>query len=108
MISQIREDVQALHSALRRRKGDSTTQTRFREYSRFLKKTKKNAKKLMVRLKHMEARFGAGPFLNPDHHLGAVVRVVREVTAMSVCVLHSLLSFLARGSQSRRRSRPGG
>ncbi|XP_057448960.1 uncharacterized protein LOC130740383 [Lotus japonicus] len=94
-MSQIKENVQALHSVLRRRKGDSSIEKSVAEYIFLSKKVKKNAKKLITSLKKMDAKFGASPILNQDHQLSAVIRVLREVIAMSMSTFQSLLSFLA-------------
>ncbi|XP_047151780.1 uncharacterized protein LOC124823584 [Vigna umbellata] len=92
---QIKENVQALHSALRRRKGDLSIERIVAEYNFFSKKMKKNAKKLMTTLKQMENKFGVSPVLDEDQQLVSLVRVVREVIAMNMSILQSLLAFLA-------------
>ncbi|XP_057443669.1 uncharacterized protein LOC130735788 [Lotus japonicus] len=94
-MSQIKENVQALHSSLRRRKGDSSIQTSVAEYIFLSKKVKKNAKKLITSLKKMDTKFGVSPLLNQDQQLSALIRVLREVIAMSMSTFQSLLSFLA-------------
>ncbi|KAK7406895.1 hypothetical protein VNO78_08530 [Psophocarpus tetragonolobus] len=92
---QIKENVQALHSALRRRKGDSCIERVITEYNLFSKKMKKNAKKLITSLKQMESKFGVCPLLNQDQQLIALVRVLREVMLMNMSIFQSLLAFLA-------------
>jgi len=91
---QIKENVQALHSALRRRKGDSSIERIVAEYNFFSKKMKKNAKKLMTCLKQMESKFGVSPVLDKDQQLVSLVRVLREVIAMNMSIFRSLLAFL--------------
>ncbi|KAJ7944081.1 DUF241 domain protein [Quillaja saponaria] len=95
ILLQIREHVQDLQSALRRRKGDSSIQSKVAEYKSFRKNMKKNSKKLIITLKQMENKFGPSPLLDQDHHLSAKIRVLREVTTMNICIFQSLLSFLA-------------
>ncbi|ESW29964.1 hypothetical protein PHAVU_002G113600 [Phaseolus vulgaris] len=92
---QIKENVQALHSALRRRKGDSSIERVVAEYNFFSKKMKKNAKKLITTLKQMECKFGASPLLDQDQQLSALTRVLREVIVMNMSIFQSLLAFLA-------------
>ncbi|XP_061346060.1 uncharacterized protein LOC133291757 [Gastrolobium bilobum] len=92
---QIKENVQALHSALRRRKGDSSIERSVAEYNSFSKKMKKNARKLITTLKQMDLKFGVSPLLNQDHQLAALIRVLREVIAINMAIFQSLLSFLA-------------
>ncbi|XP_020216839.1 uncharacterized protein LOC109800470 [Cajanus cajan] len=89
---QIKENVQSLHSALRRRKGDSSIERIVAEYNFFSKKMKKNAKKLITSLKQMETKFGVSPLLNQDQQLASLVIVLREVIAMNMSIFQSLLS----------------
>ncbi|XP_020216509.1 uncharacterized protein LOC109800181 [Cajanus cajan] len=91
---QIKENVQSLHSALRRRKGDSSIERIIAEYNLFSKKMKKNAKKLITSLKQMETKFGVSTLLNQDQQLAALVRVLREVIVMNMSIFQSLLAFL--------------
>ncbi|WVZ09736.1 hypothetical protein V8G54_014266 [Vigna mungo] len=92
---QIKENVESLHSALRRRKGDSSIERIVAEYTLFSKKMKKNAKKLMTTLKQMENKFGVSPVMDEDQQLVSLIRVVREVIIMNMSVFQSLLAFLA-------------
>ncbi|WVZ09732.1 hypothetical protein V8G54_014262 [Vigna mungo] len=92
---QIKENVESLHSALRRRKGDSSIERIVVEYNFFSKKMKKNAKKLMTTLKQMENKFGVSPVMDEDQQLVSLIRVVREVIGMNMSVFQSLLAFLA-------------
>ncbi|RZB78922.1 hypothetical protein D0Y65_029341 [Glycine soja] len=92
---QIKENVQSLHSTLRRRKGDSSIEKIIAEYNFFSKKMKKNAKKMMTSLKKMESKFGVSPLLNQDQQLVPLVRVLREVIVMNMSIFQSLLTFLA-------------
>ncbi|XP_023890150.2 uncharacterized protein LOC112002228 [Quercus suber] len=92
---QIKEHVRALQSALRRRKGDSSIESSINNYTCFKKKLKKDVKKLITALKQMENKWGAiSPVLAQDHHLSAVIRVLREVCVMNISVFQSLLLFL--------------
>ncbi|KAG4973493.1 hypothetical protein AAZX31_11G081300 [Glycine max] len=93
---QTKENVQALHSALRRRKGDSNIEKIVAEYNCFSKKMKKNVKKLMTSLKQMvESKFGVSPLLNQDQQLASLIKVLREVIVMNMSIFQSLLAFLA-------------
>ena len=96
---QIKENVQALHSSLRRRKGDSSVETSVAEYKLFTKTMKKNANKLITSLKQMDSKFGVSPLLDHDHHLAAVIRVLREVIIINLLVFQSILSFLTVNSK---------
>ncbi|XP_027362255.1 uncharacterized protein LOC113869925 [Abrus precatorius] len=92
---QIKENVQALHSSLRRRKGDSSTERSVAEYNLFSKKMKKNAKKLITSLKQMDSKFGVSPLLNQDQQLASLVKVLKEVIVINMAIFQSLLAFLA-------------
>jgi len=100
---QIKENVQSLHSSLRRRKGDSSIEKSVAEYKFFTMKMTKNVTKLITSLKHMEAKFGASTLLNQDQDLVAVITVLREVIAMNLSVFQSILSFLV-GSSSKSKA----
>ncbi|GAU29850.1 hypothetical protein TSUD_223960 [Trifolium subterraneum] len=97
---QIKENVQSLHSSLRRRKGDSNIETSVVEYNLFTKKMKKNVTKLIKSLKQMESKFGASSILNQDQEVVAVIRILREVIVMNMAIFQSILSFLV-GSASK-------
>ena len=102
-VSQIKENVQTLHSALRRRKADSSIESSVAEYKFFTKKMKKNVTNLITSLKHMESKFGASSLLNQDQDLVAVITVLREVIKMNMSIFQSLLSFLV-GSASKSKA----
>ncbi|KAK2373213.1 hypothetical protein QL285_074265 [Trifolium repens] len=91
---QIKENVQTLHSSLRRRKGDSSIEKSVAKYNFFTKKMKKNVTKLITSLKQMESKFGASTLLNQDQEVVAVIRVLREVMVMNISIFQSILSFL--------------
>ncbi|GAU29847.1 hypothetical protein TSUD_223930 [Trifolium subterraneum] len=98
---QIKENVQSLHSSLRRRKGDSSIETSVAEYKFFTKKMKKNVTKLIASLKHMESKFGASSLLNQNLEVVAVIRVLREVIVMNISIFQSILTFLVGSSKSK-------
>ncbi|KAK2373217.1 hypothetical protein QL285_074268 [Trifolium repens] len=100
---QIKENVQSLHSSLRRRKGDSSIEKSVAEYNFFTKKMKKNVTKLITSLKQMESKFGASSLLNQDQEFVSVIRVLREVIVMNISIFQSILSFLV-GSASKSKT----
>ncbi|XP_004512240.1 uncharacterized protein [Cicer arietinum] len=91
---QIKENVEALHSSIRRRKGDSSIETSVYEYNLFTKKMKKNVTKLITSLKQMESKFGTSQVLYEDKEFVDVIRVIREVIGMNMSIFQSLLTFL--------------
>ncbi|XP_028777262.1 uncharacterized protein LOC114733949 [Neltuma alba] len=101
VLLQIKENVEALHSAVRRRKGDSSVEKSVAEYKFFTKKMKKNVKTLITDLKQMESRFGATPLLNLDDQMASVIRVIREAILMNVSIFQSLLAFLVMPKEAK-------
>ncbi|CAI8583970.1 unnamed protein product [Vicia faba] len=99
---QIKENVQTLHSSLRRRKGDASVETSVAEYKFFTKKMKKNVNKLITSLKHMDTKLGQSPNLELDHHLSSVIRVLREVITINLSVFQFILSFLTVSSSKSK------
>ncbi|KAG6775626.1 hypothetical protein POTOM_019104 [Populus tomentosa] len=97
-----REQIQALQSALRRRKGDSSIESSVATFTCFRKKMKKDAKKLIASLKQMDNRLGASSLLDQDQHLSAVIRVVREVNVISCSIFQSLLLFMSTSSKPKQ------
>ncbi|MED6193824.1 hypothetical protein PIB30_022872 [Stylosanthes scabra] len=90
-VMQMKENVQSLHSALRRRKADSCIEKSVSEYNSFSKKTRKNLNKLITSLKHIQSKLGASPLLNQLQDAS----ILREAIAVNMSVFQSLLSFLA-------------
>ncbi|KAM1810094.1 hypothetical protein FF1_026814 [Malus domestica] len=92
VMSQIKEHVRDLQSALRRRKGDSSIESSIANYNCFRKKMKKDAKKLITSLKQVDNK--ASQHLEQDQHASAVTRVLKEVFGKNMSIFQSLLVFL--------------
>ncbi|KAM7516071.1 hypothetical protein LguiA_005654 [Lonicera macranthoides] len=89
LVSQIKEHVRDLQSALRRRKGDLS----------------KDAKRLIPSLKQMESKTASSALQDLDHHVSAVIRVLREVSAVGISIFQSILLFvLVPVSKSKRKT----
>ncbi|MED6193822.1 hypothetical protein PIB30_022870 [Stylosanthes scabra] len=82
-VMQIKENVQSLHSSLRRRKGDSCIEKSIAEYNSSSKKMRKNVNKLITSLKHLQSKVG---LLNQNQDL-------------SILTLNTILNEGAKGSQ---------
>ncbi|KAJ9146896.1 hypothetical protein P3X46_029111 [Hevea brasiliensis] len=95
---QFKEQVQALQSALRRRKGDSSIESSIASYSCFTKKIKNEAKKSIAVLKQMDSKLKAS--LLQDHHL---IQLFKEVIAMNSSIFQSLFLFLSTSKPKRSR-----
>lgn len=106
----IKEQVQILQSALRRKNGDSSIETDVNAYLCFRKKVKKDISKNLRKLKHMENKVGSSSvlLLDVDHHLGTVIRVLREVTGIIISIFRSLLIFISSPPPSSRTSKTSG
>ncbi|KAL5557432.1 hypothetical protein UlMin_039668 [Ulmus minor] len=105
VLVQTNEHVRALQSALRRRKGDSTVVTSIASYLSFRKKTKKNAKKLIISLKQVDNNFNPSQLVEIDDHLFAVIKVLREVCSINISIFQSLLLFLTIPSSKAKSSK---
>lgn len=103
LVLQVKEHVQTLQSALRRRKGDLSIETCLSDYTNFRKKTKKDAKRLSGALKQLESQFA--PLVNQDDHFLAVMRVLREAGEFSISIFQSVLSPLSGPISSPKQSR---
>ncbi|THG05389.1 uncharacterized protein LOC114289341 [Camellia sinensis] len=93
--TQMKEQVRDLQSALRRRKGDSSIEISIAKYTCFRKNTKKDAKTLIAMMKQIDNKIEATPQLELDQHVSSVIKVLREVAAVTISILHSLLLFLS-------------
>ncbi|KAG9136967.1 hypothetical protein Leryth_013815 [Lithospermum erythrorhizon] len=94
LVSEVKEIVGDLKSCLKRREVDLSIETNIIKYKSFRKNMKKISKKLIASLKQMEQEI-EGVMLNVNQHVSSVVRVVREVNAMSSFVFQSLLIYLS-------------
>ncbi|XP_022741824.1 uncharacterized protein LOC111293305 [Durio zibethinus] len=98
----MKEHVQTLQSALRRRRGDSSIETEVAAYIKFRKKVKKEVAKCLEALKKIESKFGSSTPLDVDHHLLIVAKVLREASSITISVFRSLLLFLSMPSMKTR------
>ncbi|KAJ6736924.1 hypothetical protein OIU85_019035 [Salix viminalis] len=73
ILLRFREQVQALQSAFRRRKGDSSIESSVATFTCFRKKMKRDAKKLIASLKQMDKKLGASSLLDQDRNLSELM-----------------------------------
>lgn len=95
LVSQIKEHVRELESALRRRKGDSSIKKGSVDYANLRWKMKKDARRLIATIRQTDSHIIPTQILDCDQHLSAVIRVLREVNSSSISVLRSVLLFLS-------------
>ncbi|KAF8377735.1 hypothetical protein HHK36_031119 [Tetracentron sinense] len=94
IMSQMKECVQSLQSALRRRRGHgSSIESNVSAYICSRKKMKKDIVKFMTALKGIDNKSAISPLSDIDHHVLAIVRVLREVNTITISIFRSLLSF---------------
>ncbi|KAK7253011.1 hypothetical protein RIF29_37376 [Crotalaria pallida] len=95
----LKEHVQSLQSAIRRRKGDySSIESSISAYDSFRKKAKKEISKQLGMLKRMENKVNSNISLhiNQDQQLIMfLARVVREASTITISILCSLLLFMS-------------
>ncbi|KAG6619664.1 hypothetical protein I3842_Q089500 [Carya illinoinensis] len=96
IVCTMKEHVQSLQSALRRKGVDSRIESDIHAYMRFRKNVKKDIAKCLKALKRMGNTVDSAPvLLHFDHHLSMVVRVLKEASAISLSIFRSLLLFLS-------------
>ncbi|XVF15997.1 hypothetical protein REPUB_Repub09cG0204300 [Reevesia pubescens] len=96
LIMMMKEQVQDLQSALRRRGGDSSIGSNILAYISFRKKLKKKIAKSLRMLKRLECNNnGAFPLFDVDCHLLMAVKALRESNGITISMFGSLLSYLS-------------
>ncbi|KAK3018059.1 hypothetical protein RJ639_005184 [Escallonia herrerae] len=96
-MSQLSKHASDLQSALLRRKGDSSMESRIATYTSFRRKMKKESKRLLAALKQMETKIGASSLINQDHRLEMMIRVLKEVSTRTISI------FQAKGAIAQNR-----
>ncbi|GFY87814.1 hypothetical protein Acr_05g0014530 [Actinidia rufa] len=95
LLLMMKEQVQDLQSALRRKGGDLSIGSSIDVYMSCKKKAKKAVAKCLRELRQMDKKIGPSPLFDVNQHLSMVIRVLREVNSITISVLRSLLLFLA-------------
>lgn len=90
VMSQIKVHARDLQSALRRKKGDLST-----DFTAFRKAINKDSKKIIAALKQVDNKISGLEIFDQDQHLAAVIRSLKEVTAASIIVFQTVLLFLS-------------
>ncbi|CAA3029969.1 uncharacterized protein LOC111409610 [Olea europaea var. sylvestris] len=93
LVVMIKEQVQDLQSALRRKGQDSSIQNDMNKYFLFRKKMNKSIAKSLKKLKHMESKNETT--LEDNHSLSMAIRMLREATNSAISIFRSLLVFLS-------------
>ncbi|KAF7829024.1 uncharacterized protein G2W53_020188 [Senna tora] len=91
----LREHVQTLQFALRRRRGDSIIESSVSAYMSFRKKAKKEITKQLGALKRMEIKVTSFSLMGQDQNLKFLGTVLKESSTVTISVLRSVLVFLS-------------
>ncbi|XP_019177197.1 PREDICTED: uncharacterized protein LOC109172497 [Ipomoea nil] len=102
VIRMVKDKVKELQSALRRKGGDSSIEGDITDFLSFIKRVKKEATKSLRRLKQMENR--PPVFHEIDVYSSMVIRVMREVSAITISALRPVLAFLSCPSVKNNKS----
>ncbi|KAJ9564598.1 hypothetical protein OSB04_000564 [Centaurea solstitialis] len=87
VMEQVKEHVRNVQSALRRKKAYPSTD------ASSIRKLVKDANRAILALKKIDSKIGDNDaLLDLDHHLSAVIRSLRDASAVSVSVFRSVLS----------------
>ncbi|XP_049385557.1 uncharacterized protein LOC125849511 [Solanum stenotomum] len=95
LVSQYKENIRALQSSFRRRKGDSSAEAGIARFTSFSKKMKKDTKRLVLSLKQVDCETLPATFVEADQETIAVIRALREANAVCILIFQMLLSFLS-------------
>ncbi|MCD7448741.1 hypothetical protein HAX54_045680 [Datura stramonium] len=95
LVLMMKEQVQDLQSALRRKAGDSSTQSSLNAYINFRKKVKKDVAKSSKTLAQMENKIESSLPVDSDQSLSNLLAVLRQVSILTISVLRSQLCFLS-------------
>ncbi|CAN4083533.1 unnamed protein product [Withania somnifera] len=95
LVLMMKEQVQDLQSALRRKVGDSSIQNSFNAYVSYRKKVKKDIAKSLKTLKQMENTIESSIAVDSDQSISKLLVVLRQVSALTISVQRSQLYFLS-------------
>ncbi|KAK3029165.1 hypothetical protein RJ639_039720 [Escallonia herrerae] len=87
------------------RKEESSTGSSIVRFTSFRKKMKKDIKRLIAALKQMDNQIEVTKILDLDGHPVVVIKVLREVTAMSISIFQSFMLFLCVPVMKKNQSR---
>ncbi|KAL4303912.1 hypothetical protein GQ457_10G023670 [Hibiscus cannabinus] len=103
-LQQTKECTQELQSILRRRRGVEGLANEVRKYLTSRKAVRKAICKAIKNLKHMETKLTSSSFCK-DGETGAVISTLKQVEAVTISVLESLLSFISGSEAESKTSR---
>lgn len=95
VVLMMKERVQDLQSALRRKVGDSSIHSSFNAYISLRKKVKKDIAKSLKALKQVENKIESSSRVDSDQSLSKLLAVLRQVSISTISVQRSQLYFLS-------------
>ncbi|XP_055803605.1 uncharacterized protein LOC129872708 [Solanum dulcamara] len=95
LVLMMKEQVQDLQSTLRRKVGDSNTQSSFNAYINLRKKVKKDIAKSLKALKQVENKIESSTQVDSDQSLTKLFAVLRQVSILTISIQSSQLYFLS-------------
>ncbi|KAL5819019.1 hypothetical protein ACOSQ4_022861 [Xanthoceras sorbifolium] len=108
LVSNMKEQVQELQSALRRRAGGnySSTESKIHAYTSFRKKSKKDIAKCLRELKRIDSNMiESCTMVDSDHEqMFMVSNVLRESSAITTSIFRSILLFLSMPAAMKTRA----
>ncbi|XP_068645291.1 uncharacterized protein [Aristolochia californica] len=90
----MKEDGKELNSALRRRKGELSMESKVSNYLSSRKKLRKEIKKRLATLKKTDGKAACSHLPDQKKHLYMVVTFLQQVKSVTISIFHSILSFL--------------
>ncbi|XP_027362705.1 uncharacterized protein LOC113870311 [Abrus precatorius] len=95
LLLDLKEHMQTLHSAIRRRRGDSSIESSISAYDSFRRKAKKLIAKQLGQLKKMQNKVNSFSLVDQDQQLTFLARVLREASTITISISRCLLVFLS-------------
>lgn len=95
VLMEMKEHVKDIQSALRRRSGEKDFGNKVGLYISSKKKMKKELDKSLRSLKRTESKNVQSPILDNDQYLANIIRMVREVRAVTIAIFESLLCSMS-------------
>nr|GMC65889.1 uncharacterized protein LOC109167533 [Ipomoea batatas] len=93
--SQLKENLRDIQSSQRRKKEDSSVESNITQYTSFVKKMSKDAKKSIAAIKKIDDKIDGSTPLDVHHDISAVIRALREASAVSLSIFQLVLLFLS-------------
>ncbi|XP_042509228.1 uncharacterized protein LOC122084873 [Macadamia integrifolia] len=102
VLSQMKECVTELQSSLRRIRGESGLANQVEAYKMYRKKVTKVINKCLGDLRKVQKRHSFSSLLDKNHDIVAMISVLREVEAITLSMLESLLLIVSRSKVMQR------